>query len=283
MLSTEPLIHPIKIDYYVNSIFFENGDLVLSDYRNDILSTFSLNSICSDNDIKDIIYYDEYLGRRNNSVDIYDIDSISHDEFKLVLSNTACYRLDDSWDLELTFGNTGPDNEKLNNAIAADIDVYGRVYIADAGDNSIKIYNEEGEFITSWSDIGSPRKIKLFDDKVYILDSENDNIVKYTQDGDLIGNAIVSNTLQNITAFSIVNPGLFLVADLNGRRITFISSSGVIDEEKFDYCFYDIEFAFEDIRFVDYPDSWHAPFIVVDYGSNTVIEFYGGYYFCHFM
>ncbi len=75
-----------------------------------------------------------------------------------------------------SWGSTGYGPGEFQNAHAIAIDKRGRVFIADRGNNRIQIFDQEGNFISQWTQFGKPSGI-FFDehDNIYVSDSESDN------------------------------------------------------------------------------------------------------------
>ncbi len=69
----------------------------------------------------------------------------------------------------------GPGEFKSLHAI--DIDLRGRIFIADRGNNRLQIFDQEGNFIAQWTQFGKPSGV-FFDqyDNIYVSDSESDNV-----------------------------------------------------------------------------------------------------------
>ena len=69
----------------------------------------------------------------------------------------------------------------------------GRIYVADSGNHRIQVFDEDGQFLTSWGSFGSdpgllnePWSLALDDEYVYVTDTWNYRIQKFTLDGDFV-------------------------------------------------------------------------------------------------
>ena len=73
------------------------------------------------------------------------------------------------------FGKTGYGPGELRGLHAISMDQSGRIFIADRGNQRIMIFDQDGKFLTRWTQFGMPSDI-AFDTngKVYVADSESD-------------------------------------------------------------------------------------------------------------
>ena len=69
----------------------------------------------------------------------------------------------------------------------------GRIYVADSGNHRIQVFDEDGQFLTSWGSFGSdpgllnePWSLAVDDEYVYVTDTWNYRIQKFTTDGDFV-------------------------------------------------------------------------------------------------
>lgn len=70
---------------------------------------------------------------------------------------------------------------------AADIalDAAGRIYVLDAGDNLVKVYDTDGRYLRVFSDPASPVALAVAEDGVYVADERSQTISKFDFDGKL--------------------------------------------------------------------------------------------------
>jgi len=75
------------------------------------------------------------------------------------------------------WGTTGFGPGEFKSLHALDIDSRGRLFVADRGNNRIQIFDQEGNFISQWTQFGKPSGL-CFDenDNIYVADSESDII-----------------------------------------------------------------------------------------------------------
>ncbi len=273
MLSTLPYRYPIDLDSYSDVVLFADGSLLTKVGSGDS-ELFSLKEICASDTICDIIFYDEDLEDRNYSESDPDID-MPYDKFIVVVTPTKCCKMDSFDNVTLEFGNAGIDSVRLINAISADINYLRQIFVVDAGDNSIKIYDHNGNFLNRWNDVGYPYRVKIFNGKVLILDNSIDSIKRYNFEGDYLDTAMGSYRFDDITAFIPVSDNEFWVADMGGERLLLISSGYVRYEIRSDYCFWDFTFQIKEIVALDHRYSLRA----VDREGNYVLKFGGSYYY----
>ncbi|HYI97006.1 MAG TPA: peptidyl-alpha-hydroxyglycine alpha-amidating lyase family protein [Bryobacteraceae bacterium] len=69
------------------------------------------------------------------------------------------------------------------------IDSGGRVYVADRTNQRIQIFDENGKFVTKWSDVGAPWGLSYVakENAIYMCDGLNNRIVRLNLDGQITG------------------------------------------------------------------------------------------------
>lgn len=269
IINTYPYSNPIKYDVYAEAILFESGDLVMhSEYDYKIQTSYQLKELCSVDTICDVAFYDDDLLYRNYSYGVRGV-SPREDSCLIIVAPDKCFRWNWGEAIDLEFGNSGNADERLINAVSADINYLGHTYVLDTGDGSMKIYDYQGNFISRWDNINSPRQIKLYYGNIYILTEDGNRIEVYNGVGSLIGYAFENNSFQNINCFAIQDSGYYWVADLNGTRITRIDGRGNVLEEKSEYCFMDISLTFGKIIHL----SSAYGIDVLDFENNNIVDF----------
>lgn len=75
-----------------------------------------------------------------------------------------------------SWGKTGYGPGEFMSLHALDIDMRGRIFVADRGNNRLQIFDQDGNFIAQWTQFGKPSGL-CFDghDNIYVADSESDN------------------------------------------------------------------------------------------------------------
>lgn len=76
-----------------------------------------------------------------------------------------------------SWGKTGYGPGEFKSLHALDIDLRGRLFVADRGNNRLQIFDQEGNYIAHWTQFGKPSGV-FFDehDNIYVSDSESDNV-----------------------------------------------------------------------------------------------------------
>ena len=67
---------------------------------------------------------------------------------------------------------TAPGNSATPHALA--MDSQGRIFVGDRYNNRIQLFDQEGEFLATWTQFGRPSGIYIdADDNIYVADSES--------------------------------------------------------------------------------------------------------------
>lgn len=104
----------------------------------------------------------------------------------------------------------GEDDNTLREPLSVSETADGRVFVADAGDKSIKVFDGEGKFKYKFSSLGSqgqmatPVGVAVDGTAVYVTDSTNNQIYKFDLDGNFAGSLISPQTKAQLTAVSPV-------------------------------------------------------------------------------
>ncbi len=263
LISTLPYIGPIRsVANFDRKTLFADGSLVVERtvYENSesrvAVSVYDLNSICSADTICDLPFVN--AGRAGQ------------DTFLAALTPDRLCIVRNYSDVVLEIGNIGPDSTRLHFAICAELDSADNFYIVDSGDSTVKVFGPYGDFIRRFKGGIDPYQLKTYEDRsLFILDRADDGIREYTLSGDPTGRMLKSNNLSEITAFDIFN-GVFMVADMDGQRLTAISLGGDIIESKLNYCYNGFSFDFEKIVNIS-SDRWIMQ--ITDMGKALLIDF----------
>lgn len=269
---TSPRVHPVRYDFYNTSALFENGDLVVYSFF-DELAAYSIPAICGSDSIKDVIFYNQHLGATNYSVYHTEYLPDPADFFNLVITPNKCCKLDTNFQMILEFGNGGPADENLVNAVSVAIDLQGISYITDVGDGSVKIYDAEGRFRGKWANLGRPVHVELFDDVVFILDTMAGCIGKYDMNGNHLGNIPGLADLHDFVSFGFTHDDGIWVIDQNGTRIVEVTISGQLKETKTGYYYQNTNYDFEAVICIE---GQPGVFIVADRNANRLLSFSTG-------
>ena len=76
-----------------------------------------------------------------------------------------------------TWGQTGYGPGEFRTLHAIAIDSRGRVFVGDRSNNRVQIFDQDGNFLSMWTQFGRPSGI-FFDenDQIYVADSESDDV-----------------------------------------------------------------------------------------------------------
>ena len=57
------------------------------------------------------------------------------------------------------------------------MDSRGRIFVGDRSNNRIQLFDQEGKFLTQWTQFGRPSGISFdANDRIYVADSESDDV-----------------------------------------------------------------------------------------------------------
>jgi sugar lactone lactonase YvrE len=142
-----------------------------------------------------------------------------------------------------SWGNTDMDtNGKLNQPYDVDTDAYGNVYVADAQNRRIKVYNPNGTLIRQWGEWGweegnfeHPVLISLdkLNDYVYVFDDWRNQLSKFNLTGDFIDRWDIDGDWVTALAISPSDQNPYIAVHKNdGFRIQILNKNdgGIIDE-----------------------------------------------------
>jgi hypothetical protein len=252
-----------------HAILLSDGNLLRYDYffKNEHL--INLAEICGRTDVRDIAFFNFNLNFRNFSQPdlVFPPESTF---FIAALSPTTCFKLDTSFNFISSFSSDSGGNGTLINAVSMDIDLDGKTYISDLGDDAIKIFDRNGVFINSWRGPAMPIHLKIYNDKVYILDSTTSSIKAYDKAGNLLGTYLDQSGLSDVITFSFHDAGSVWIADMNGQRVTLFDLTGDKREEKVDYCFNDVTYSFLRISSLD---GTYGFLLVADKDADRILDF----------
>jgi hypothetical protein len=260
---------PIKHDFRNRAILLSDNTMARYDLFYQNLRIIDLFPIVENRETGDIAFYNFNINFRNyREPPLYPIPDSTN--FILLLCQEACFMLDTAYNAIRSFGIDGGGKEKLINALSVDIDVDSIIYISDAGDSYIKCYDFDGNFVNYWYAGGHPVFLKIYNDNIYIVDSLTSSIKYYDKYGVPLGTLVDSGQFESVVAFGFAYANRFWVADLNGKRITFMDSEGREIEVKTDYCFENSNYEFSQIKSLEADGSI---LIVTDKESRRILDF----------
>jgi hypothetical protein len=235
---------PLKADDANAVVLLENGLLQINRRSGD--SVLSLKEVCGSDSIVDIVFYNQSIALHNYST--YDESHYPPESSfcEYILSPSAVYKLDSTFNLLFSFGSDNSSNENLQKAVSLDVDFSGNLYIADAVDSTVKVYDGTGLFVAQWPIMGLPEFLKIYDGSIYILSQNEGKIKKFNLNGVFL-NYYNSLPLRGVTAFGFADKDVYWIADEGGTRLTRYKAPSIVLEMKDDYCFKGTNYGFQKI------------------------------------
>ena len=123
------------------------------------------------------------------------------------------------------WGSKGSDDGQFEYPWSCAIDPHdGMIYVTDAANARIQVFDSEGKFIRKWGSFGNgdyqfnyPRGICVSDDGlIYIADKYNDRIVCYSKDGSFVGQ--FASGMLSYPTYVMVDGGMVDVVDGGVRQ-----------------------------------------------------------------
>ena len=87
------------------------------------------------------------------------------------------------------WGRKGTGDGEFNLVHDVAIDSAGRVYVADRENRRVQVFDQEGNFLAKWTDVGSPWGLSYVarENAMYMCDGYNNRIVKLNTEGQVLG------------------------------------------------------------------------------------------------
>ena len=103
--------------------------------------------------------------------DIFVADGHGADENNRVVKYSKDGKFIKAW------GKTGYGPGEFRTLHGLAIDSRGRVFVADRSNNRIQLFDQEGKYLSTWTQFGTPSGIAFDEqDQIYVADSESDNV-----------------------------------------------------------------------------------------------------------
>ena len=104
------------------------------------------------------------------------------------------HRMTADGDVILSWGGPGTGPGEFNLPHDVTVDHNDKVYILDRGNLRCQIFNNEGEFLTEWTNLGSPNDLFIDPDNIIHIAEARQSICIMTLDGEIIGRWGVKGT-----------------------------------------------------------------------------------------
>ena len=102
--------------------------------------------------------------------------------------NSRMVKLDKYGNFMKAWGEKGDENGNFNNPHNVVVDKNGLVYVADRHNNRLQVFSANGDFIRSWTHVGTPWGLAISDNQeIFMTDGNNEKILKLNLEGDIIG------------------------------------------------------------------------------------------------
>ena len=110
----------------------------------------------------------------------------------------------------------GPGQFDMPHSIA--IDAKGRVYVADRSNNRIQIFDQDGKFLTQWTNFGTPWGLFIKGNLIYAVDGTKNNVllIASLKDGKVLDRI---EGLNNPTAVAVDSKGAIYVAEVTAMSV----------------------------------------------------------------
>jgi DNA-binding beta-propeller fold protein YncE len=105
------------------------------------------------------------------------------------------------------------------------IDARGRVYVADRENRRVQVFDQDGNFISKWTDVGSPWGLYYVarENAVYMCDGYNNRIVKLNTEGQILGvlgsYGKAAGKLDFVHNIAVDSKGAIYVAEIKNWRV----------------------------------------------------------------
>lgn len=103
--------------------------------------------------------------------------------------NSRVVRYNRAGDYVLQWGKKGTGDSEFDIVHDVTTDRRGRVYVADRTNGRVQVFDENGKFLTKWTDLGNPWGLFYVDreDAIYMADGQQNRILKLNLEGQILG------------------------------------------------------------------------------------------------
>lgn len=116
------------------------------------------------------------------------------------------------------WGGKGTEPGKFDEPHSIAIDDAGRLYVGDRRNKRVQVFDQKGKFITQWTHLSTPWGVFVKDDKLYVVDGTEANVllIASTKDGKILERI---EGLRNATAVTVDKDGAIYIGEVNGANV----------------------------------------------------------------
>ena len=123
------------------------------------------------------------------------------------------------------WGKKGTNDGEFNLVHDVALDSHGRLYVADRNNQRVQVFDQTGQFIAKWTDLGSPWGLYYVgrENALYMCDGLNDRILKLNTDGQIQGvlgsHGKIPGKLDFPHNLAVDSTGAIYVAEIKNWRV----------------------------------------------------------------
>ena len=102
--------------------------------------------------------------------------------------NARVVHLDKDGNLIKAWGELGTEDGNFDNPHNIICDKEANVYVADRNNGRVQVFDSEGKFLQSWTNVGKPWGLAITDNQdIYMTDGDNEQLVQLDTKGNILG------------------------------------------------------------------------------------------------
>lgn len=123
------------------------------------------------------------------------------------------------------WGQKGTGDGEFNLVHDITLDSQGRIYVADRNNQRVQVFDQNGKFLSKWTDVGAPWGLDYVarENAIYMCDGVNNRIVKLNLDGQILGVLSSYGKVQGKLDFphsiAVDSEGAIYVAEIKNWRV----------------------------------------------------------------
>jgi streptogramin lyase len=139
--------------------------------------------------------------------------------------NSRVVRYNRNGDYVTHWGKKGTGDGEFNLVHDVALDSVGRIYVADRTNARVQIFDQNGKFLSKWTDVGAPWGLYYVkrDNAIYMCDGVNDRISKLSLDGQVLGvlssHGKAPGKLDYPHSIAVDSTGAIYVAEIKNWRV----------------------------------------------------------------